>query len=74
MSTDQNELTGRDLEWGIALSEIPDGGMRAGHADGKPVLLARRCRSLHAASTSTWRQWLLPALVIDPSRWRPPLA
>jgi NADPH-dependent 2,4-dienoyl-CoA reductase/sulfur reductase-like enzyme/nitrite reductase/ring-hydroxylating ferredoxin subunit len=35
------ELKGPDLELGVPLSEIPDGGMLAGHAAGKPVLLAR---------------------------------
>ena len=34
-------LTGPDLSQGVSLSDIPDGGMLAGHAGGKPVLVAR---------------------------------
>lgn len=41
MSDDTTELTGPDLSKGVALSDIPDGGTLAGHALGKPVLLAR---------------------------------
>ena len=36
------QLTGPDLTRGVPLSGLPDGGMLAGHANGKPVLLARR--------------------------------
>jgi NADPH-dependent 2,4-dienoyl-CoA reductase/sulfur reductase-like enzyme/nitrite reductase/ring-hydroxylating ferredoxin subunit len=36
------ELTGPDLGSGVSISEVPDGGMLAGHARGKPVLLARQ--------------------------------
>jgi NADPH-dependent 2,4-dienoyl-CoA reductase/sulfur reductase-like enzyme/nitrite reductase/ring-hydroxylating ferredoxin subunit len=36
------ELTGPDLGSGVPISEVPDGGMLAGHARGKPVLLARQ--------------------------------
>ena len=36
------QLTGPDLGQGVPLSDIADGGMLAGHANGKPVLLARR--------------------------------
>lgn len=42
MSDARAELTGPDLTRGIPISGIPDGGMVAGHADGKAVLLARR--------------------------------
>jgi apoptosis-inducing factor 3 len=35
------ELSGPDLASGVPASQIPDGGMLAGHAQGKPVLLAR---------------------------------
>ena len=35
------QLTGADLSLGVQLSDIPDGGTLAGHAFGKPVLLAR---------------------------------
>jgi apoptosis-inducing factor 3 len=36
------ELTGPDLQAGVPISDISDGGMLAGHAAGKPVLLARQ--------------------------------
>ena len=35
-------LTGPDLELGISIGEVPDGGMLGGHAGGKPVLLVRQ--------------------------------
>jgi apoptosis-inducing factor 3 len=35
-------LTGPDLQAGVAVAEIPDGGTLAGHAGGKPVLLVRQ--------------------------------
>jgi NADPH-dependent 2,4-dienoyl-CoA reductase/sulfur reductase-like enzyme/nitrite reductase/ring-hydroxylating ferredoxin subunit len=34
-------LSGPDLTSGVPISQVPDGGMVAGHAQGKPVLLAR---------------------------------
>jgi nitrite reductase/ring-hydroxylating ferredoxin subunit len=34
-------LPGPDLTSGVPISQVPDGGMLAGHAQGKPVLLAR---------------------------------
>jgi 3-phenylpropionate/trans-cinnamate dioxygenase ferredoxin reductase subunit len=34
-------MSGPDFGRGVLLSDIPDGGMLAGHADGKPVLVAR---------------------------------
>ena len=37
----ETALTGPDLAQGVPLSEIPDGGMLGGHANGKPVLVAR---------------------------------
>ena len=42
------ELTGPDLGRGVPLSGIPDGGMLGGHAQGKPVLLARRGNDVFA--------------------------
>ncbi len=42
MSDAPAELTGPDLTRGIPVASIPDGGMIAGHADGKAVLVARR--------------------------------
>jgi NADPH-dependent 2,4-dienoyl-CoA reductase/sulfur reductase-like enzyme/nitrite reductase/ring-hydroxylating ferredoxin subunit len=38
----QEELTGPDLEAGVALDDLRDGEMLGGHAGGEPVLLARR--------------------------------
>lgn len=48
MGSQSAELTGPDLSQGIALSEIPDGGMVGGHAAGEAVLLARRGEELFA--------------------------
>lgn len=36
------ELRGPDLTRGYPLADLPDGGMLLGHAEGEPVLLARR--------------------------------
>ena len=42
MSDEKPKLNGPDLTQAIELSTIPDGGMLLGHAQGEPVLLARR--------------------------------
>ena len=42
MSDDGGKLTGPDLIKGVALSDIADGAMLLGHADGESALLARR--------------------------------
>jgi Rieske [2Fe-2S] domain len=42
MSEEKVKLSGPDLTQGIELSTIPDGTMLLGHAQGEPVLLARR--------------------------------
>src|SRR5687767_8556856 len=42
MSSDQPQLTGPDFSQGIKLPSLSDGGMLAGHAQGKSVLLVRR--------------------------------
>ena len=42
MSTEDAELAGPDLASGIAPELIPDGGVLAGHAFGKPVMLVRQ--------------------------------
>jgi NADPH-dependent 2,4-dienoyl-CoA reductase/sulfur reductase-like enzyme/nitrite reductase/ring-hydroxylating ferredoxin subunit len=42
MSEGQAPLTGPDLGQGIAVSQMTDGTMLAGHAQGEPVLLVRR--------------------------------
>lgn len=36
------ELNGPDFTQGVALSDVPDGGVLLGHAGGEPVLVARR--------------------------------
>ena len=41
MSDEPAALTGPDLALGTPLADIADGAMIAGHAHGKPVLLAR---------------------------------
>jgi apoptosis-inducing factor 3 len=42
MNDQPAELSGPDLTLGIALSQLGDGSMLAGHANGKPVLVARQ--------------------------------
>ena len=44
----QDELSGPDFAAGVLLDEIGDGAMLAGHAHGKPVLVARRGDELFA--------------------------
>lgn len=41
-------LTGPDLTQGVPLSDIPDGGMLAGHAHGQPVLVVRQGHEVFA--------------------------
>jgi NADPH-dependent 2,4-dienoyl-CoA reductase/sulfur reductase-like enzyme/nitrite reductase/ring-hydroxylating ferredoxin subunit len=50
VSSDQSELTGPDLTLGVLPSDIPDGGMLAGHALGKPVLLVRQGETVFAVA------------------------
>jgi NADPH-dependent 2,4-dienoyl-CoA reductase/sulfur reductase-like enzyme/nitrite reductase/ring-hydroxylating ferredoxin subunit len=42
------KLTGPDLSNGVAIGEVPDGGMLLGHAGGEAVLLARRGKEIFA--------------------------
>jgi apoptosis-inducing factor 3 len=42
MGAEESTPTGPNLEGGIPVSDVPDGGTLAGHAAGKPVLLARQ--------------------------------
>lgn len=42
MSAEDLVLSGPDLESGVAIGEVPDGGVLAGHAGGKAVLLVRQ--------------------------------
>ena len=48
MSDETPVLSGPDLTQAIELSTIPDGGMLLGHAQGEPVLLARRGNEVFA--------------------------
>jgi len=48
MSDSKPKLSGPDLTQAIELSTIPDGGMLLGHAQGEPVLLARRGNEVFA--------------------------
>src|SRR5690348_4440540 len=48
MSEAQASLSGPDLAKGIALSDIADGAMLLGHAEGEAVLLARRGNDVFA--------------------------
>src|SRR5215216_5015358 len=48
MGGEQAELTGPDLAQGVPLAELADGGMLAGHAQGKPVLVVRWGEELFA--------------------------
>ena len=47
-----NELSGPDLKAGVALMEIPDGGLLLGHADGEAVVLHRRASELFAVGAT----------------------
>ena len=46
----EQKLTGPDLTLGVPLSQVADGGMLAGHAFGKPVVVVRRGTELFAVS------------------------
>jgi NADPH-dependent 2,4-dienoyl-CoA reductase/sulfur reductase-like enzyme/nitrite reductase/ring-hydroxylating ferredoxin subunit len=48
MNDTETNLNGPDLVAGIALSKLIDGAMLLGHADGEPVLLARRGNEVFA--------------------------
>jgi len=48
MSDEATKLNGPDLAAGVALAQIGDGAMLLGHAQGEPVLLARRGRDVFA--------------------------
>jgi apoptosis-inducing factor 3 len=48
MTSDTATPTGPDLRQGVAFGDLPDGGMLSGHADGEPVLLARRGEDVFA--------------------------
>jgi apoptosis-inducing factor 3 len=48
MISDSVKLTGPDLRQGIALSDLPEGRMLAGHAGGETVLVVRRGEEVFA--------------------------
>src|SRR5437763_11656454 len=48
MSDEATKLSGPDFADGVALAAIADGAMLLGHAQGEPVLLARRGSELFA--------------------------
>lgn len=48
MASESATAAGPDLQQGIAFSDLPDGGMVAGHAAGEAVLLARRGEEVFA--------------------------
>jgi nitrite reductase/ring-hydroxylating ferredoxin subunit len=48
MSSNDAQLQGPDLGAGVPLAQVADGAMLLGHAQGKPVLLARRGDELFA--------------------------
>ncbi|HET7111361.1 MAG TPA: Rieske 2Fe-2S domain-containing protein, partial [Gemmatimonadales bacterium] len=48
MSNDAAELTGPDFIAGIAESDLAEGAMLAGHAEGEPVLIARQGGQVYA--------------------------
>jgi apoptosis-inducing factor 3 len=48
MSADEEKLTGPDLAAGVDAGDVKDGALLAGHAHGKPVLVARRGAQLFA--------------------------
>ena len=48
MTSDSATPTGPDLRQGVALGDLPDGGMLAGHAGGEAVLLVRRGEDVFA--------------------------
>jgi apoptosis-inducing factor 3 len=67
MSAEQSKPTGPDLAQGIALDEIPDGGMLAGHVGEEAVLLARRGNEVFAigATCSHYSGPLADGLMVD---------
>lgn len=47
-----SELKGPDLEEGVAMAQLEDGGMLLGHAEGQAVLLARRGEEIFAVDAT----------------------
>jgi apoptosis-inducing factor 3 len=49
---EEKPLSGPDFEHGIPLAEFSDGGMMQGHANGEPILVARRADTFFAIGAS----------------------
>src|SRR5262245_12586885 len=66
MGGEQSKPQGPDLAQGVALADIPDGGMVGGHVGDEAVLLARRGRELFAigATCSHYSGPLAEGLVV----------
>ncbi|MEP6573742.1 MAG: Rieske 2Fe-2S domain-containing protein, partial [Gemmatimonadota bacterium] len=64
--SDAPTLSGPDLSLGIPITNLPDGGMLLGHAEGEPVLLARHGDEVFAvgAVCSHWNGPLAEGLVV----------
>jgi NADPH-dependent 2,4-dienoyl-CoA reductase/sulfur reductase-like enzyme/nitrite reductase/ring-hydroxylating ferredoxin subunit len=67
MSSQDQQLSGPDLKEGIAATELSDGGMLLGHADGEAVLLAKRGAELFAigATCTHYNGPLAEGLIVD---------
>lgn len=67
MSASSDNLGGPDLGKGIALSQVPEGGMLLGHAGGEPVLLVRQGADVFAvgASCTHYHAALVNGLLAD---------
>jgi apoptosis-inducing factor 3 len=67
MATEQSKPQGPDLGQGVPLSDIPDGGMLAGHVGDDDVLIARRGNQYFAISStcSHYGGPLAAGLIVD---------
>jgi NADPH-dependent 2,4-dienoyl-CoA reductase/sulfur reductase-like enzyme/nitrite reductase/ring-hydroxylating ferredoxin subunit len=67
MAQDQPEMSGPDFAQGISLSEIADGAMLLGHANGEQILLVRRGMDFFAvgAQCTHYHGPLAEGLVVD---------
>jgi len=67
MSSQDQQLSGPDLKEGIAATELSDGGMLLGHADGEAILLVKRGAELFAigATCTHYNGPLAEGLIVD---------
>jgi hypothetical protein len=72
MVQEEKKLAGPDLTQGIALDELPDGGMLVGHARDEQILLVRRGSEVFAvgAQCTRYQGPLAEGLVVCHHRWR----